>query len=141
MEIAIVGSMAFAKEMLVTKATLEKKGHKAFVSDFVKDFLGKTEREKEKLNRRNVVKKDAIKEFWHKIKKCDAILVLNYKRKGINGYIGGNALMEIGLAHVLNKKIFLLHPIPNIPFYKAEIEGVKPNVLGGDLAKITSRIK
>lgn len=136
MKVALVGSMAFAREMLDVKKKLEKKGHTPFVSNFVDDFLGKNEAEKEKLNRRNVVEKDAIKEFWHKIKKCDGILVLNYDRKGIKGYIGGNALMEIGFAHVLDKKIFLLNPIPDIPFYKAEIEGVKPVVIHGDIAKI-----
>ena len=128
--------MAFAQEMLATKAALGKMGHKALVSDFVMEFLGKTETEKERLNRRNVAEKDAIKEFWEKIKKCDAILVLNYDRKGIKGYIGGNALMEIGFAHVLDKKIYLLHPIPDIPFYKAEIEGIKPVILRGKLLNL-----
>lgn len=136
MKISIVGSMAFAREMLETKRQLKKVGHRAYVSDFIDDFLGISEADKEKLNRRNITEKDAIKEFWHKIKKCDAILVLNYDRKGIRGYIGGNALMEIGFAHVLGKKIFLLNPVPEIPFYKSEIEGVKPIIINGDLAKI-----
>ena len=39
---------------------------------------------------------------------ADAVLVLNYDKKGIKNYIGGNTLMEIGFAHVLNQKIFLL---------------------------------
>jgi uncharacterized membrane protein (UPF0127 family) len=53
--------------------------------------------------------------------KSDAVLVLNYDRKGIKNYIGGNTLMEIGFAHVLNKKIYLMNPIPEIEFYKSEI--------------------
>lgn len=44
--------------------------------------------------------------------------------------------MEIGFAHVLNQKIFLLNPIPDIRFYKTEIEAVKPVILHGDLSKI-----
>lgn len=33
----------------------------------------------------------------------DAILVLNYDKKGIKNYIGGNTLMEMGFAHVHDK--------------------------------------
>jgi len=61
---------------------------------------------------------------------------LNYDKRGIKNYIGGNTLMEIGFAHVLNKKIFLLNPIPEIPFYKSEIEAVRPVILNGDLSKV-----
>lgn len=136
MKIAICASMAFAKEMVETKKALGKLGHVAVISDFSENFIGKTEAEKVKLNEAFVAKHDAIREFWKKIKKSEAILVLNYDRHGIKNYIGGNTLMEIGFAHVLGKKIFLLNPIPEIPFYKAEIEGIKPVIVNGDLANI-----
>ncbi len=128
--------MAFAKQMIELKQRLELAGHRVFVSDFIRDFLGVSEEEKERKNRRNVIQKDAIREFWKKIKKSDAILVLNYDRHGISHYIGGNTLMEIGFAHVLEKRIYLLHAIPDIRFYRAEIEGIKPVILDGDLSKI-----
>lgn len=136
MKIAICASMAFAKQMFEVKKELKLKGHRAFVSDFAREFIGKTEFEKRKLNKRNVMKKDAIREFWKKIKKCDSILVLNYDRKGIKNYIGGNTLMEIGFAHVLKKKIYLLNPVPKIELYEQEIIGVKPVILNGNLKKI-----
>lgn len=44
--------------------------------------------------------------------------------------------MEIGFAHVLNQKIFLLNSIPEIPYYKTEIEAIKPIIINGDLTKI-----
>lgn len=47
MKVALVGSMAFAREMLEVKSQLEKTGHSAYVSDFIDDFVGKTEAEKE----------------------------------------------------------------------------------------------
>ena len=136
MIIAICSSMAFAQQMINIKKQLESNGHDVHISDFVLDFLGKSEKEKQELNKKNVLEKDAIREFWNKIQKCDAILVLNYDRKGIKNYIGGNTLMEIGFAHVLHKKIFLLHDVPEIPFYKSEIEGVKPTILHDDISKI-----
>ncbi len=128
--------MVFTEKMLEIQKQLEAKGHVVFVSGFCEAYVGKTESEKEALTLFDKNEKDAIREFWEKIKQSDAILVLNYDRRNIKNYIGGNTLMEIGFAHVLNKKIFLLNPIPEIPFYKSEIEAVKPIILNGDLEKI-----
>jgi hypothetical protein len=67
---------------------------------------------------------------------ADAILVLNFDKDGIKNYVGGNTLMEIGFAHVLNQKIFLLYPVPEMPYCRTEIEAVKPTIINGDLTKI-----
>ena len=37
---------------------------------------------------------------------------------------------------VLNKKIFLMNPIPEIEYYKSEIEAVKPVILNENLERI-----
>ena len=138
MKIAIYGSMVFTEKMIQTKIKLEKLGHKIFVSGFADAYLGKTEKEKEELTLFHKNKRDAIREFWEKIKKSDAILVLNYDRHGIKNYVGGNTLMEIGFAHILKKKIFILNPIPAIIYYKSEIEATKPIILNGDITLIAS---
>ena len=39
-----------------------------------------------------------IKEHFKKIVKSDAIVVVNFEKKGYYGYIGGNVLMEMALA-------------------------------------------
>jgi len=54
----------------------------------------------------------------------------------VKNYVGGNTLMEIGFAHILNQKIFMLNPIPEMPYCKSEIEAVKPIIINGDLKKI-----
>ena len=59
----------------------------------------------------------------------------SYDKNGVKGYIGGNTLMEMGLAFYLKKKIYLLNEVPELP-YKEEILGVKPIILNGDLSKI-----
>lgn len=128
--------MVFSEKMLDVKETLEKLGHTVSVSGFIKSYIGKSVKQKEDLTKFHKENEDAIFEFWKKIKKSDAILVLNYDRRGIKNYIGGNTLMEIGFAHVLKKKIFLLNPIPNIPYYKSEIKAVKPVILKGNLKKL-----
>ncbi len=44
--------------------------------------------------------------------------------------------MEIGFAHVLNKPIFLMNPIPDIEYYRPEIEAVSPVILEQNLNQI-----
>ena len=78
---------------------------------------------------------DLIKRDYNLIKECDCILVLNLDKKGVKNYIGGNTFLEIGFAHVLDKKIFLLNPIPEMG-YTDEVKAVEPVVLNGDLAGI-----
>jgi methionyl-tRNA formyltransferase len=136
MIIAICGSMVFTEKMVDIKNQLENLKHTALISDFAKDYYGKSLEDIEKLAIKDKKEKDAMKEFFKKIKKSDAILVLNYDKKGIKNYIGGNTLIEIGFAYILNKKIFLLNDIPNIDYYKSEIESVKPIIINGNLERI-----
>ncbi len=133
MKIGIIGSMQFTEQMLEMRTKLNTLGHDAFLSDLHGPFVGKTDEEKEiiKLDQKN--NKDAIREFWNMMQGADAVFVLNLDKHGIKNYIGGNTFLEIGFAHVLNQKIFLLNPIPEIQFYKTEIEAMKPIILNGDL--------
>jgi len=136
MKIGIVGSMQFTDQMLDAKRKLEKLGHEVFITKFAADMAGKTAEEQEVLKLDQKYNQDAIREFWNQMQGLDAILVMNIDKKGIKNYIGGNTLMEIGFAHVLNQKIFLYHPIPDIEFYKTEIEAVKPIIINEDLSQI-----
>jgi hypothetical protein len=136
MRIGVVGSMHHAEKMLWACEELKKMGHTIAVSSNAPEFLGKTEAERVEFQKHCQHERSAIRDFWSKMDKIDAIVVMNFERKGIPNYIGGNTLMEIGFAHVLNLKIFLFNPIPDIPFYKAEIEAINPVILNGDLTKI-----
>lgn len=136
MKIYIVSSMVFAEKMIEIKQQLERLGHDVLVTEFIDAYPGKSEKEKEKITLYHKNQKNAIRRFWERFQNCDAILVVNFDRRGVRNYIGGNTLMEIGFAYVLNKKIFLLNPIPEIEFYKTEIEAMKPTVINGDLSKI-----
>lgn len=128
--------MQFTEKILEVRDELIKLGHNAFVTDLHKALVGKTDEEKEKIKLHQKYNMDAIREFWRAMQGADAVLVLNYDKNGIKNYIGGNTLMEIGFAHVLNQKIFLVNPIPKIPYYKTEIEAVKPVILNGNLSLI-----
>lgn len=136
MKIYVVSSMVFAEKMLEAKRELERLGHEVLITEFIDAYPGKSDAEKERITLFHKNQKNAIKRFWERFQNCDAILVVNHERRGIKNYIGGNTLLEIGFAHVLNKKIFLMNPIPDIEFYKSEIEAMKPIVINGDLSKI-----
>ena len=70
-----------------------------------------------------------------KIKKNDAILVLNFEKKGIPNYLGGGTFMEIVKAWELKKKIFFFNPIPKCSFTD-ELTGINPIIINKDLSKI-----
>lgn len=137
MRIGIVGSMQHIEKMMELRDRLAKMSHDSFLTNLADPFMGKSDEEKERIKIHQKNNKDAIREFWRLMQGADAILVANFDKNGIKNYIGGNTLMEIGFAHVLNQKIFLLNPIPQIPYYKTEIEAVKPVIINGDLSKIS----
>ncbi len=135
MKIAICGSMAFAKEMLAAKSTLEVNGHKVLMPNEVEKFLDEKAVE-QKWNNKGDDDICFIKEHYNKIKESDAILVLNYDKNDIKNYVGSNSLMEIGFAYVLDKKIYLLNSIPEMSC-QDEIVHINPILLGGNVSKIT----
>jgi len=146
MKITICGSIAFQDEAIAVKQKLEKSGHEVELWPVkLKNGNGQLICAKEYYKIRRAAKEnekwvwdrkaEAILEHFDKVSRSDAILVLNYDKNNIKGYIGGNVLMEIGLAFFLKKKIYLLNEIPELP-YKEEILGVKPIILNNDLSKI-----
>ncbi len=137
MKIGVIASMQFTDKMLEVCEKLKEIGHEGFVTDLHKAMIGKNSDEIEKIKIDQKNNKDAIREFWNAMQGADAVLVLNYDKNGIKNYIGGNTFLEIGFAHILNQKIFLLNPVPEIPYYKSEIEAMKPIILNGDLNKIS----
>lgn len=143
MKIAICGSLSFAKEMAELEKELEALGHEVRMPITAEEITSgelsaeyiEQVKEEGLLHKRNI-EVDAIRR-WHKvIEKSDAILAANYDKKGVKNYIGGAVFLEIGFAHVMNKKIYLLNPIPEVS-YKEEILSMQPIVLNGNLSEIS----
>jgi predicted RNA-binding protein with PUA domain len=136
MKIVICGSMVFAKKMLKAKDVLEAMAHEVVVPRHTKEYANMgTEDHIHNESVKNKIADDLIRDYYKKIKENDAVLVINESKNNIANYIGGNSFLEIGFAYVLNKKIFLLNPIPDIR-YRDEIEACRPIVINGDLGKI-----
>jgi hypothetical protein len=146
MKITLCGSIAFYEEMLQIKEKLEALGHEIKLPPIqVKDGQGNMipvkkyyELRKAETNPTSWIwdrKTEAIKEHFGKVEWADAILVTNYAKKGTEGYVGANTLIEVGLAFHLGKRIFLLNQIPEMGCAE-EIRGMKPEIINGDLSKL-----
>lgn len=140
MKITICGSSAFKEQMVDYKNKLQELGHEPVIHP---DYEAFVRGEKQDIVERIATEHAAVKRQYGYIKwyhdaiaGSDAILVLNFDKKGIANYIGGNTLMEIGFAHVNGKKVFLLNPVPQEVSYKDEIEAMMDVILGGKLELI-----
>ena len=136
MKIALCHSMQFAEKAKEIQQEFARMGHQAFPSSFNEKYLGLNDEEKEILKLEHKYNHDAIREHWHVIQECDAVLVLNYDKHGIEGYIGGNSFLEMGFAYIQKKPIFLLNPLPKILYYDTEIKAMRPIVIDGDLKRV-----
>lgn len=137
MKITISASMFFYKEMRMVKVALEERGYDVIVpmgTDEDVPIEAKPGITRDELIAAKI-EYDFIRKHFKNIEISDAILILNYPRKGIDGYIGGNTFLEMGHAFGLGKKIFTLYPLPKMD-YESEMHAMQPIILDGDLTKI-----
>lgn len=148
MRITICGSIAFFDEMITVKKELEELGHSVDLPPArikndkgeeinVKDYYKLRKEETDPNSWLWNVKKEAMLMHFNKVEWSEAILVLNIQKNDIQGYIGANTLLEMGVALYLNKKIFLYNEAPKKLPYLEEILGCKGIEIHGDLHKIT----
>lgn len=139
MKIMILGSMSFIKDMIAVKKALDKLGYKASIP------LGTEPHQKDSSfvdsleeNLKFCIKNNVMKGNFDLVAKNDAVLVLNHRKNGIDGYIGVSVLMEMAIAHHLNKKIFIYNNIPhfNDVRWAHEVTIIQPKIINGDLTKI-----
>ncbi|MFA5348943.1 MAG: hypothetical protein WC309_01065 [Candidatus Paceibacterota bacterium] len=130
MKIALCGSMLFSKEMMEIKTKLESFKHVVVLPKDIEKYISG---EKETEGRWEKQAGDLFRNYWNEINKSDAVLIVNISKNNIGNYIGGSTLIEMGFAHILNKKIYLLNSVPEMN-YKVEIEAMNPIILNGDLS-------
>jgi len=129
MKIVLCGSGSFLKEMDDLKRTLEKWGHRVVMPV----HLDRKAREKVRPTYIKIKKTIGLRHFQEIARpSTDAILVANYAKNGIEGYIGANTFAEIALAWYFHKKIYILHP-PTQDYLKDELETWEPKILDGKL--------
>lgn len=142
MKIGILCSIDFAHQVAVIKGGLEQMGHAVSVPYSIERIL-KGEMSLEEVLRMKkegsfidyVKSGDLIRRNWERMQKDDAVLIVNLEKKGIPNYIGGNTFLEMGFAHVLEKRMFLWREIPNMTYYD-EMRAMDPIILNEDIGKI-----
>jgi hypothetical protein len=135
MKIFIACSKHFYKKIPKIKEKLESKGHKiklpnSYDKPFREEELKNLSKEEHIKWKSQMMKKDKTN-----IKPNDAILVLNFEKKGIPNYIGGATFLEIYKSWELGKKIFIYNNFPKCSFTD-ELIGMNPTILKGDLSLI-----
>ncbi len=144
MNITICASVDFTPHIIEAKKVLEGMGYTVNIPYFTdkilkgeiafEDYLAVKDGGDFNLRQNQSV--DMIQRYWEFIKNSDAILVLNLEKKGIQNYIGGSTLMEMGFAYGFKKKIYLYNPIPERSermHYVDEILDMDPIILDGNL--------
>jgi len=124
--------MQFAQKMINIKQELESHGHQVVIPKNSDKYASGTMSVENKWEK---IELDLIKNYFEEIKKTDAVLIINENKNGVENYIGGNGLIEMAFAHILNKKIYLLNPVPKLN-YTDEIEAMQPIIINNDLKLI-----
>lgn len=121
--------MQFAQEMTQLTQELESLGWIVFTPDLSEKSSSYEELENEEKLK---TKKEFITNHFERIKKSDAILVANYEKRGIKGYVGSNTLMEIAVAHMLQKAIYILNDL-DPQGCEEEVRALATRFLNGDI--------
>ncbi len=126
-KICLCSSRKFFDKLREVKEELRGLGYKVLLPSMMNiqdDFYFKNGRETEFAK----IHYDLIRKHFKKIEQSDAILVCNYDKDGIAGYIGGTVLMEMTKAFDSDKFILLTNRVPQMP-YRAEILAMQPIVI------------
>lgn len=140
--IVICSSASFYSQVVEMQKQLHDLGFKVkvplTVNKMVKSNDFRVETYKTWMERPEDYKRKAYltRKHFNEIKKGDVILILNYKKNGKDGYIGGAVLNEMAVAFYLKKPIFILNPIDESSSFKEEIYGMQPILIKGNLSKI-----
>lgn len=147
MRITICGSIAFYEEMEAARTELESLGHRVELPESAaEDAQGERISAQEFYRQRKTTVAETswlwstlrtqMRIHCDKIAQSDAVLVVNLPKNGIDGYIGANSFLQMGLALHLGKKLFTLHALPDQEYIREELLAMEPTVLEGRLERI-----
>ena len=134
MKITICGSIKFFDDMVTLQKKLEKLGHEVLMPIKAPGVDYWAEDNTSRVTAKKTL--ELINEHFHKIEKSDAILVVNLTKGDIKNYIGANTFLELGFAHYLGKRIYLLNPIPEQPYILDEVLTIDPIILEGNIENL-----
>lgn len=129
--VVVCGSMAFAAQIRLIKDQLDTLNVRAVVPDDVDGDLKLYD-----TGSYLAFKKAVSVAHINKIKdpRTYAVLVANFDKNGIYGYVGANTFAEISVAFSSRKKIFLLSEVPSQ--YADELTAWGAIALNGDIPRL-----
>ena len=127
--VCICGSMTFIDEMEALALTLEEKGYHVDLPMREEDGVSWSSLSPEAARARKATFIDAHLE---KIRVADVVLIANYRKHEVDGYVGANSLMEAAFAYALGKPVAVLYPVGDQPC-QLELQATSALTLEGDL--------
>ncbi len=121
MNICLIGSMRHIDRIREIANALKQRGHRVILP---------IDTSEGRVFERTTAKREFMKHMFEKIKSCDSVLAVNdVPREGIEGYIGPNTFLQLGMAMALEKPMFVLkkwnHRLP----YTEELDAMGIDVL------------
>ena len=135
MKIFIACSKHFYDKIVPIKEELELVGHDITLPNCFDNPFEEEQVKGMSAEEHVVWKGDMMRRHEVTLKDIDAILVLNFEKKGIPNYIGGATFMEVIKAWEYGHKIFFYNSLPDCSFTD-ELKGMSPVVINGNLEMI-----
>jgi len=135
MKIYIICSKHFYDRIPPIKEELERTGHEIMLPSSYEDPFKEESVKAEGLEAHVRWKADMIRLHGPRVGANDAVLVLNFEKRGQPNYIGGATFLEIYKAWELQKHIFLYNPLPE-GIFTDELKAFAPVVINGDLSRL-----
>ncbi|MBT4135515.1 hypothetical protein HOD75_03465 [archaeon] len=135
MKILIVCSKHFYHRIPEIQQPLETAGHELSMPNSYDEPLKEEDMKVRGLEAHVEWKAEMLRRDEENIQPQDALLVLNFEKKGQPNYIGGATFLEIYTAWKMDKKVFLYNPIPQ-NIFEDELTGMSPTILNQDLSQI-----
>lgn len=102
--ITICGSMMFYEKYIELAEVLTNKNFQVYIPTAEEvSFIEMGPKEKIR------AKKQYIQEHLDRIKESDYVLIANYDKRGVKGYIGPNTLIEVAFARALDKPLYMIN--------------------------------
>ena len=135
MKIFIACSKYFYSEIKRVAGILEEMGHEvsypnSYDDPFAEERIKSMDTEEHIKWKGIMMAKDK-----ENIAPVDAVLVLNFEKRGLPNYIGGATFLEVYKAWEFGKKIFFYNDLPNCSFTD-ELIGINPVILNGELGLV-----
>lgn len=133
MRICICCSLSFGDKVREIAKQLEDAGHEVLLPNGVINHLIEQE-DFDPVQAK--IDTDSNHKHVDKVRNADVVLICNYAKNGIDNYVGANSFAEMFVAYYFNKPIYMLNPLPNMPYIHDEINSFNVKVINGDLSKI-----